>query len=95
MTIPESAFINRLLTINPKLGEKSAKAYYMKLWDLFLVARTAKKYDLRKGMVANAKARKKDIDSQIAAHNENLRIMYADDPNGAEKLAEINKINPA
>ena len=54
LTIPESEFIQRLMTINPKLGEKSAKDYYMKLWDLFLQARTAKKYNLRKAEKAAA-----------------------------------------
>lgn len=65
LRLTESDFIERLVTINPKLSEKAAKEYYLKLWKLFIEARTAKKYSIQKGEKANAAKRKKEREENL------------------------------
>lgn len=61
LRIPETEFLERVMTSNPNIGEKKAKVFYTSLWQLLIDARTVE----RKTKLRSTKPKQNNHDAEL------------------------------
>ena len=72
LRLPETEFLERVMTGNPNLGEKRAKAFYTSLWKLLIDARTKErknKLKLRKQPKSSPKSWDRELLERMTQEN--------------------------